>query len=87
MRKFLLTISFMLLIIFGIVSCGKNEENNKSIDTTKNEEQQSDNNNEIVEQDNQEENKEEENKLEYINDIVSKNFRIIFSPYIFYLLK
>lgn len=67
MRKFLLTISFMLLIIFGIVSCGKNEENNKSIDTTKNEEQQSDNNNEIVEQDNQEENKEEENKLEYIN--------------------
>lgn len=67
MRKFLLTILFMLLIIFGIVSCGKNEENNKSIDTTKNEEQQSDNNNEIVEQDNQEENKEEENKLEYIN--------------------
>lgn len=67
MRKFLLTISFMLLIIFGIVSCGKNEENNKSIDTTKNEEQQSDNNNESVEQDNQEENKEEENKLEYIN--------------------
>ena len=67
MRKFLLTISFMLLIIFGIVSCGKNEENNKSIDTTKNQEQQSDNNNESVEQDNQEENKEEENKLEYIN--------------------
>lgn len=67
MRKFLLTILFMLLIIFGIVSCGKNEENNKSIDTTKNEEQQSDNNNESVEQDNQEENKEEENKLEYIN--------------------
>ena len=67
MRKFLLTISFMLLIIFGIVSCGKNEENNKSIDITKNEEQQSDNNNESVEQDNQEENKEEENKLEYIN--------------------
>lgn len=67
MRKFLLKISFMLLIIFGIVSCGKNEENNKSIDTTKNEEQQSHNNNEGVEQDNQEENKEEENKLEYIN--------------------
>ena len=54
-----------------------------------------------MEQDNQEENKEEENKLEYINispetipkiinninNIVSKNFRIIFSPYIFYLLK
>ena len=67
MRKFLLTISFMLLIIFGIVSCGKNEENNKSIDTTKNEEQQSHNNNESVEQDNQEENNEEENKLEYLN--------------------
>ena len=75
MRKFLLTISFMLLIIFGIVSCGKNEENNKSIDTTKNEEQQPDNNNESVEQDNQEENKEEENKLEYIN-IASEEVKI-----------
>ena len=63
MKKFLLIISFMLLMIFGIVSCGKSEENNKQLDTTKNEEQQTDNNNENVEEDTQEENKE----VEYIN--------------------
>ena len=72
MKKFLLIISFMLLMVFGIVSCGKNEENNKPIDATKNEEQQIDDNNENVEQDNQEEHEEEESKVEekeveYIN--------------------
>lgn len=72
MKKFLLIISVMLIMIFGIVSCGKSEENNKPVDTTKNEEQQTDNNNENVEQDTQEENKEEESKVEekeveYIN--------------------
>ena len=64
MKKFLLIISFMLLMVFGIVSCGKNEENNKPIDATKNEEQQIDDNNENVEQDNQEENEKEESKVE-----------------------
>ena len=70
MKKFLVIISFMLLITLGIVSCGKNEVNNQVTDITNNEEQQSDNEN--VEQDNQEEDKEEESKVEekevdYIN--------------------
>ena len=60
MKKFLVIISFMLLITLGIVSCGKNEVNNQVTDITNNEEQQSDNEN--VEQDNQEEDKEEEKK-------------------------
>ena len=72
MKKFLIIISFMLLMIFGIISCGKNEENNKLMDTTNNEEQQIDNNNENLDQDNQEEDTKEESKveekeIEYIN--------------------
>ena len=72
MKKFLLIISFMLLMIFGIVSCGKNEANNQVTDTINNEEQQSDSNDENVEQANQEEDKKEESKVEekeveYIN--------------------
>ena len=78
MKKFLVIISFMLLITLGIVSCGKNEVNNQVTDITNNEEQQSDNEN--VEQDNQEEDKEEESKVEekeveYIN-IASEEVRI-----------
>lgn len=72
MKKILVIISFMLLMIFGIASCGKNEANNQVIVTTNNEKQQSDSNNENVEQDNPEEHKEEvseidEKEVEYIN--------------------
>ena len=72
MKKILVIISFMLLMIFGIASCGKNEANNQVIVTTNNEKQQSDSNNENVEQDNREEHKEEvseidEKEVEYIN--------------------
>ena len=72
MKKILVIISFILLMIFGIASCGKNEANNQVIVTTNNEKQQSDSNNENVEQDNREEHKEEvseieEKEVEYIN--------------------
>ena len=80
MKKFLAIISFMLLMIFGIVSCGKNEANNQVTDTINNEEQQSDSNDENVEQANQEEDKKEESKVEekeveYIN-IAPEDVRI-----------
>ena len=84
MKKFLIIISFMLLMIFGIISCGKNEENNKLMDTTNNEEQQIDNNNENLDQDNQEEDTEEESKveekeIEYINIAPEE---VKFNPYV-----
>ena len=44
MKKVLVIISFVLLMTLGIVSCEKNEANNKLTDLTNNEEQQSDNN-------------------------------------------
>ena len=72
MRKFLVIISFILLISFGIVSCGKNEKNNKIIDTNNSEDQQIDNknvdnNDEDVDKINEEGNEKEEKVVEYIN--------------------
>ena len=61
MKKFLVIISFILLMTLGIVSCGKSEESNKTqIDETNNEEQQINNNDEKIE----EEKPEEEVKVE-----------------------
>ena len=60
MKKVLVMISFVLLMTLGIVSCEKNEANNKLTDLTNNEEQQSDNN-ENVQEDNQQKDKEEVN--------------------------
>ena len=51
MKKFLVIISFILLMTLGIVSCGKSEESNKTqIDETNNEEQQINNNDEKIEE-------------------------------------
>ncbi|WP_195989518.1 polysaccharide deacetylase family protein [Clostridium sp. D53t1_180928_C8] len=68
MKKFLVVISFILLMTLGIVSCGKNEESNKTqIDETNNEQQQTNNDVEKVEEDKSEEVKVEEKEIEYIN--------------------
>ena len=52
MKKVLVMISFVLLMTLGIVSCEKNEANNKLTDLTNNEEQQSDNNENVQEDNN-----------------------------------
>ncbi|MDY5291341.1 MAG: hypothetical protein SPH14_05960, partial [Ligilactobacillus salivarius] len=69
MKKFLVIISFILLMTLGIVSCGKSEESNKTqIDETNNEEQQINNNDEKIEEEKPEEEvKVEEKEIEYIN--------------------